>query len=128
MGKKEIEMKIFLFVALLAISASASADMFKCKVAAGKIAYQDAPCATTTVAKLKRDTSVGDPAVVAKRQVESAQFSERYVTRLNAEAEASEKRQQIAMESRKAAALEDQAEAMRQQARAIENAGRRRWR
>ena len=121
-------MKIFLFVALVAISVSASADMFKCKDAAAKIAYQDAPCATTTVAKLKRDTSVGDPAVVAKRQAESAQFSERYVTRLNAEAEASEKRQQIAMESRKAAALEDQAEAMRQQARAIENAGRRRWR
>ena len=112
----------------LALSVEASADMFKCKDADGKIAYQDAPCTTTTVAKLKRDTSVGDPAVVAKRQAESAQFSERYVTRLNAEAEASEKRQQIAMESRKAAALEDQAEAMRQQARAIENAGRRRWR
>ena len=112
----------------LALSVEASADMFKCKDADGKIAYQDAPCTTTTVAKLKRDTSVGDPAVVAKRQAESAQFSERYVKRLTAEAEASEKRQQIAMESRKAAALEDQAEAMRQQARAIENAGRRRWR
>ena len=119
---------ILLFTALLAVSTGARADMFKCKDTDGKIAYQDAPCATTTVAKLKRDTSVGDPAVVAKRQAESAQFSERYVKRLTAEAEASEKRQQIAMESRKAAALEDQAEAMRQQARAIENAGRRRWR
>ena len=119
---------ILVFTALLAVSTSASADMFKCKDAAGKISYQESPCAGATVAKLKRDTSVGDPAVVAKRQAESAQFSERYVKRLTAEAEASEKRQQIAMESRKAAALEDQAEAMRQQARAIEDAGRRRWR
>ena len=119
---------ILVFTALLAVSTAASADMFKCKDGDGKIAYQESPCAGATVAKLKRDISVGDPAVVAKRQAESAQFSERYVKRLNAEAEASEKRQQIAMESRKAAALEDQTEAMRQQARAIENAGRRRWR
>ena len=118
----------FIFLALISISLSANADMYKCKDTDGKIAYQETSCAGATVAKLKRDTSVGDPAVVAKRQAESAQFSERYITRLNAEAEASEKRQQIAMESRKAAALEDQAEAMRQQARAIENAGRRRWR
>ena len=127
-SRRPIDKKTTLFLLSIPITVSASADMFKCKDAEGKIAYQDASCATTTVAKLKRDTSVGDPAVVAKRQAESAQFSERYVTRLNAEAEASEKRQQIAMESRKAAALEDQAEAMRQQARAIENAGRRRWR
>ena len=118
----------FIFLALISISFSAQADIYKCKDSAGKIAYQETPCAGATVAKLKRDTSVGDPAVVAKRQAESAQFSERYVKRLTAEAEASEKRQQIAMESRKAQALEDQAAAMREQARAIENAGRRVWR
>ena len=123
---------ILVFTALLAVSTSASADMFKCKDAAGKISYQETPCAGVTVAKLKRDTSVGDPAVVAKRQAESAQFSERYVKRLTAEAEASEKRQQIATderkaatESRKAAALEDQAAAIREQADAIRNTGRR---
>jgi hypothetical protein len=113
----------------LTLSTGAQADLYKCKDTAGKIAYQDAPCAGATVAKLKRDTSVGDPNVVAKRQAESAQFNDRYVKRLTAETEASEKRQQIAMEDRKAAALEDQAAAMREQARAIENAGRRRvWR
>ena len=119
---------ILVFKAFLAVSTTASADTFKCKDADGKIAYQESPCAGATVAKLKRDTSVGDPAVVAKRQAESAQFSARYVKRLSAEAEASEKRQQAATESRKAVALEDQAAAMRQQAGAIENAGRRVWR
>jgi Domain of unknown function (DUF4124) len=118
-----------IFAALLTLSFSAEADMFKCKDAAGKIAYQDAPCTTATIAKLKRDTTVGDPNVVAKRQAEAEQFNKRYTARLEAEVAEAEKRRiaaneqrQVAAAERNARAQEDQAEALREQAAALAGA------
>ena len=107
-----------LLLTLLVSCGAANADMYKCKDAAGKIAYQESPCAGATVAKLKRDTSVGDPVVVAKRAAESAQFNERHTARLQMQADAAAERSKQEMEARKARAMEDQARAQEDQAAA----------
>ncbi len=45
-------MKTLFFVALLSLSASASAEIFKCVVPGGDLAYQDSPCDTLSIEQL----------------------------------------------------------------------------
>lgn len=109
-------MKLIVLLFLCFSSFVAYAEMFKCKDASGKIGYQELPCQASTVSKIKRDVSVGDPNVIAKNRAEIEQFQERRTARLTAEEVAAEKKKKDEIEMRKVRAEEDQARAQEDQA------------
>ncbi|MFM7012045.1 MAG: DUF4124 domain-containing protein [Betaproteobacteria bacterium] len=106
---------ICVFAAMLSMS-SAHADLFKCKDASGKFAYQDRPCEAVTVGKIKADTSKADEALIAKNKTDSDAFNQRHSDRLQREIAAEEKAEQLDLKRREVLAQENQAIAQENQA------------
>ena len=108
-----------LMFAVLAFSASAQAEMFKCKDDRGRAVYQEQPCENSNLRAIGTVKKPGTVSAdeVSRMEAEKAKTRSRLDAQYKAEQEARAEYEKRMMERRRVEALEDQARAQEQQAR-----------
>jgi hypothetical protein len=89
-------MKTLLFVAMFSLSASASADIFKCVTPTGDIAFQSSPCNELSIEELVNLTATSEAIeIISENEIKEINQSEIEKTKLEAQAQAKKEQQLV---------------------------------